>query len=367
MPAAMPICVLGGGLIGIRHIEVIEQSPKAQLVMVIEPDPERRATLAEMGLPVGAEVADVPRGCEIAVVATPTPDHHHSVLALFDRGLGILVEKPVAGTLRQAQMILSAAQKTGLPLIVGHHRRCQPFVAKARALLPDLGAAIAVQGMWVARKNDAYYTPDWRRNPGAGPLMTNLSHEIDLLQFLFGPISQISALVSNAARGLNVEDSATLAIRFESGVLGSFIISDAGASPWSFEASSAENPNVAGSNEDYIKISGTQGAMAFPSLTTWQQTATGEVEWSKPLIAHRPAALPKIDPILHQIERCIDHIGGKADAHLCTGEEGLSALRWTLAATLSAQLGRPVSAGDVPLDFDGTDTGATPSPLQKEA
>lgn len=353
MPTPLPLAVIGAGSIGRRHIEVAMACGDVDLAAVVEPAPDQRAALAAKGLPVCADIADVPGRVRAAVIATPTGDHCASALAALERGWAVLVEKPIAATLNEAREMLAAADRAGLPLITGHHRRCHPFSQAARAALAEIGDPVAVQGMWSLRKHDTYYDAEWRRKPGAGPLLTNLCHEVDLLHFYFGEITEVSALLSSARRGFEIEDTAALAFRFGNGALGSFIMSDAGASPWSFEAASHENPEIAGSDEDYIRISGTAGALAFPSLTRWGSAAPGEIEWSKPLRRHPGPAFARVDPLLEQIARFAALVAGDADDVLCTGQAGMTALQISLAAALSGRLGKPLAAGDVPGDFTG--------------
>lgn len=353
MTAPLPLCVIGAGAIGQRHIEVASLSDKVCLTAVVEPDPARRAHFAARGLPVAATADDVPPGTRAAIYATPTGAHHDNVMNGLSRGWAIFVEKPIAATLDQARAMEQASARAGLPLIIGHHRRCHPFSQAARAALNDIGDLVGVQGFWSLRKHDSYYDVDWRRQPGAGPLMTNLTHEIDLLRVFVGDMTEVTALTSSARRGLAIEDTAALAFRFEGGALGSFLISDAGASPWSFEAASAENPAIAASHQDYLRLAGTEGALEFPSLTRWGRAAPGEIEWSKPLARQPGPDFETVDPLLEQINRFAALTSGAEDTVLCTARDGSAALEMTLAAALSATTGRPVAAGAVPGDYTG--------------
>ncbi len=350
--ARLPLIIVGGGSIGQRHIGVANAHDDVDLVTIIEADSSHRDKLAAQGLPVFARLEDAPPA-QAAIIATPTQDHADTALACLDLGLAVLVEKPIAHTIQAAQMLIDRADTLGLPIYVGHHRRCHPFSIAARARLAALGPLIGVQGLWSLRKHDQYFDAPWRRQAGAGPLMTNLSHEVDLLQFLFGEIETVTALTSNTARGLAVEDTATLSFGFASGALGSFLISDAGLSPWSFETATAENPAIAPSDQDYLRILGTAGAMAFPSLTTWSANAS-PADWTTPLSAEHITADARIDPLMVQLTRFADAVRGGVDDILCTGQQGLSALRVTLASAFSVQQARPVLPGDVPASFDGS-------------
>ena len=349
----LPVCVIGAGSIGIRHIEVALASDKVHLTGIVEPNAAQRKKLADQGLAVFETIDDLPDETRAASIATPTQDHKASTLAALDRGIAVLVEKPTAGTPDDARAMIAAAEKAGLPLYTGHHRRCHPFSITARDELAKIGDLVGLQGFWSLRKHNSYYDADWRRKAGAGPLMTNLSHEMDLLRFMIGEIDEVTALSSNARRGFEIEDTAALALRFAGGALGSFLISDAGASPWSFEAASAENPIIAASGEDYIRITGTEGALVFPSLTRWGRSGPGEIEWSKPLARIDGPQFAKVDPLLEQINRFAHVLEGGQDDVLCTGADGLVALELTLATALSAKTGKPASVADVPGDYRG--------------
>ncbi len=349
----MPFAVIGAGSIGMRHIEVAQASDCTDLVAVVEQHEPTRAYLTAQGLPVVASIDELPAETRAAVIATPTPDHCNSALACMTKGIAVLLEKPISATLDESYILLAESARSGLPLLVGHHRRCHPFSIAARDALTQIGDIVGVQGLWSLRKHNSYYEAEWRRKPGAGPLMTNLSHEIDLMRFLLGELTEVSALLSSARRGFEIEDTAALAFRFENGALGSFLISDAGASPWSFEAASHENPAIAGSSEDYLRITGTEGAIAFPSLTFWGRSDEGEIEWSKPLRRNPGPRFEPIDPLLAQLERFAGVVGGAQDDVLCSGLDGLKALEMTLATALSGRTGMPVRAGAVPGDFRG--------------
>ncbi len=298
-------------------------------------------------------IDDVPAETRAAIVATPTPDHHGTVLACFAKGWGVLVEKPSTDTLMHSRDLLNTASQADLPFYTGHHRRMHPFSIAARETIGCIGAPVGLQGMWALRKHDSYYDVEWRRLPGAGPLLTNLSHELDLLRFLVGEMTEVSALVSSAQRGFQIEDTAALSFRFANGALGSFLISDAAASPWSFESGSFENPAIAGSGQDYIRIAGTKGALQFPSLTRWSRDDGSEVEWSKPLMRTDAPTFERIDPLLAQIERFAAVMAGGEDDILCTGADGHAALALTLAVALSGKTGAPVRPDEVPEDFSG--------------
>src|SRR5919204_36940 len=101
------------------------------------------------------------------------------------------------------------------PLLVGHHRRHNPLIEKARELVQGgaLGRLAAVAALWLVQKPAEYYDVGWRREPGGGPLLINLIHGIDDLRYICGEIVEVRAITSNAVRGFAVEDSAVVTPR----------------------------------------------------------------------------------------------------------------------------------------------------------
>lgn len=350
----LPLVVIGAGSIGMRHVEVAVASPLVDLVAVVEPDADRRARLTAMGLRAVASTGDAPAGTRAAVIATPTQLHAVHGNEALERGWATILEKPLAGTLDDADWLLATAARTGVPLFTGHHRRCHPFSIAAAGRLSRIGELVSLHGTWSLRKNDGYYDVPWRKQPGAGPLLTNFTHEADLVAFLTGSAAtEVTALSSGAARGGPLEDTAAIALRHGSGVLGTYIVSDAGASPWNFEAATGENPAIAASRQDYLHFVGTRGAMSFPSLDLWLCDEPGEVEWGKPLTRHPGPDFTLVDPLLAQVERFARAVAGAEDKVLCTAAQGRAAIATTLAAALSAEAGRAVRPDEVPGDYPG--------------
>jgi len=340
MATPVPLCVIGGGSIGMRHIGCAQASPNVDLTCVVEADPIGRARLTAADLPVVHTLDDVPTRTCAAIIATPTPDHLSTGLACLDRGWAVMVEKPVTETLAEADRLCAHAAAKALPLFTGYHRRCHPFVAQARERLTDLGSLVAVQGIWALRKHDSYYDLPWRRSEGAGPILTNLSHEIDLLHCLIGPITEVSAMTANAARGFDIEDTTALSLRFESGALGGFVMSDAGASPWAFEAATGENPAIAVRGADPLRLIGTAGSMGVPSLETWSATPGATPDWQHPL-HHQPGPdLPKVDGIAAQLDRFAAAANGGQDEILATGLDGRQTMAVLDAIKAAAQSGQ---------------------------
>jgi len=190
--ARVRIALLGAGLIGREHAKLIERHPGATLAAIVDVTPAGEAYAREHGVAFHSDyermLDDVrPDG---AIVALPNMLHLPAGLACVRRKIPVLVEKPVADTVASALALVTAAESSGIPILVGHHRRHSPDMQAAREAIArgDLGAIIAVNGMCLVRKHDSYFEAEWRRRPGGGPLLINAIHDIDCFRFLAGEI-----------------------------------------------------------------------------------------------------------------------------------------------------------------------------------
>ena len=144
---------------------------------------------------------------------------------------------------------------------------------------------VAVSGLWSARKEDAYFTDTpWHREQGAGVMLINVVHDLDLLRHLCGEVAEIQAMQSSHARGLEVEDTVSLNLRFESGAVGSFLASDAGVSPWGWDQSTEETLAFPFLPDGVAyRLVGTRGALSVPNLAKYSYDPSVSADWHSPL------------------------------------------------------------------------------------
>lgn len=340
--------LVGAGLIGRRHAEAARISARGRIAAVADPAPGAQRIAAAHGarwfpdldamLAAGGLAAG---GLEGVILATPTGLHESGAMACLAAGLPVLVEKPICADAAAAARLVAAAEQAAIPLSIGHHRRCNPLIAQAKSLIDAgrLGRIASVQATCWLRKHDAYFAPDWRRAPGAGPVLTNLIHDVDLLLHLCGPVVSVAAMTSSAMRGHAVEDGAVILLRFESGALGTVSVSDAAAAPWSWELTAAENPAYPATDRSCYLIGGTEGSLSLPDLSLWRHS--GPEGWWSPIAAERfPAG--RDDPLPIQIDRFVASFRDGA-APACSGAEGLAALRVLEAALHAAAAGGEVT------------------------
>ena len=271
MTQPLRIGLIGAGMIGQKHAAYVQASEDCTLAAIADPTPYAKAFAAKLGAAYHPDVETMLSAAPLDGVIIATPNDHHETagLAAANRGLPMIIEKPIAADLGAAKRLTVAANEAGVPLLVGHHRRYNPAAKQARALIREgaLGRLVAANVIWCVRKPEPYFDATWKREPGGGPILINLIHEIDLLRFICGDITEVMALGSNAIRGFQVEDSASIALRFDNGALGTILLSDTAASPWSWEQATGENhPTFPKNEENPSRFIGTEAALEFPRL-----------------------------------------------------------------------------------------------------
>ncbi len=324
--AALEIAVVGAGLIGRRHIELIGDARDCRLSGVVEPSPEARSKLA-FDAPVFETLDDLlgaqrPDGL---IIATPNALHVPQALACVDAGIPALIEKPVAVTVDEGRTLQSADEAAGAMLLVGHHRLHSPIVAKARKVVASgaLGQVVTVNANAMVMKPKAYFAAaDWRAKPGGGPILINLIHDIATLRALMGEIVTVQAMASNAARGFKVEDTVAITLRFETGALGTILLSDSAATAQSWELTSGENPIYAHCpGEDSLTVVGTAGSLSIPTMRLRTYATGVEPSWTEPFETEI-IAVERADPLVRQLEHFCAVIRGAAEP-LVTVEDGV--------------------------------------------
>jgi predicted dehydrogenase len=340
------IAVAGAGLIGAAHMARAQASPTCALVAVVDPAPAAGKAAAQAGVPLYPTLDALFAAAKVdgVVVASPNRFHVEHALRCIDEGVGVLLEKPVADTVAEAERLAEAVEAKDARVIVGHHRAHSPIMARAKAVIDAgrLGRIVAVMGSAVFFKPDHYFEDgSWRREPGGGPILINMIHEVHNLRMLCGEIVAVQAFASNAVRGFAVEDTVAINLRFDSGALGTFMLSDTAACPRSWEQTSQENKAYAScADEDCYVVAGTFGSLSVPTMRLRTYAKAEDRSWWKPF-AVEVADLVREDPLTLQMEHFGAVIRGEARP-LVTVRDGLANLRVTEAIAESARTGRLV-------------------------
>jgi predicted dehydrogenase len=340
----LSIAVAGAGLIGRTHIDLIRASEECELAAIVDPAPAAADLARDAAVPrfVTLHAMFAAARPDGVIVATPNRLHVENGLECIDAGVAALIEKPVADSVAEGERLRAAAERADAKMLVGHHRIHSPLLATACAIVQQgrLGRLVAVMGSAMFYKPDSYFDEaPWRRQPGGGPILINLIHEIGNLRALCGEIVAVQAIASSAVRGFPVEDTVAINLRFASGALGTFMLSDTAASARSWEQTSQENKSYATyPDEDCYVVIGTDGSLAVPTMRLKTYATKEDRSWWKPFRSE-VAAIDRANPLERQLAHFCAVIRGEA-APRVTVRDGLANLRVTEAIGEAARTGR---------------------------
>ena len=209
--APLRVGVVGVGVMGSNHARVFADLPGVKLVGVVDPDSKQRDFVSRaLGCPACSSAEGLlAAGVDAVTIAAPT--HLHRELALFciERGVHVLVEKPIAPSVEEGRTIIAAARRAGVVLMVGHVERFNPTVEAIKDAIRDediLSIAITRVGPFPPRMSNV------------GVVIDLAVQDIDLIRwFTESDIAEVQPQLSNAVA--EREDIALLQFRTTSGVL----------------------------------------------------------------------------------------------------------------------------------------------------
>ena len=280
------------------------------------------------------------------IIAVPNADHVPIAIDCLAAGIPILVEKPIADSVESGRSLVAEQRKTGVAVLVGHHRRFDPAVDAARRLINDgdIGQLLAVQTTWAMRKPEHYYQVKWRtERSNGGFILINLIHDIDMLRYLCGEIISVYADLDSVGRSLAVADTAAVTLRFQNGVLGTVTASDACVSAWGWEQATGENPIVPVSGEGAVRFFGTAGSLDFPTLKLWRDAAGGAGTWDRILASKNIPLNRDRNALKDQLSHFCALVKNDELVPRVTVEDGLATLVATTAIMESAEQKRPIT------------------------
>ncbi|NPV70195.1 MAG: Gfo/Idh/MocA family oxidoreductase [Firmicutes bacterium] len=334
---------------GFKHASDIRYGDFAELVAACGDTDLSRQRAAQLGVPLH-ETID---GCldavgsriDGAVLALPNDLHWPVTRECARRGINVLVEKPIAGTVEDANRMIEAADKAGVKFLVGHHRRFSAKLRRARQEITGggIGRLVGANVMWVAKKPDPYFQAEWRVTPekGGGPLLINTIHDIDDLRFATGQdISWVFAKAVNIVRGNRVEDTVSISFGTTGGAVGTIFVSDGVPSPWFYESNARENLVFAMSFDNSYFFFGTTGSLAFPNLRKYWYDDPAMVGWNYQ-IKDEALPVPAVDPMTEEIIHFCKVIKGE-EKPFVTGPDATVTLKAINAVKKSIAEGVPV-------------------------
>ncbi len=233
------VAIIGYGLAGrVFHAPLVAATPGLQVASIVTGNPQRRAEAAERypGILTPADPAELWESGEydLVVVATPTDSHAPLAGAAIDRGIAVVVDKPLALTSAEAGDLVARARQAGVILTPFQNRRWDSDHLTLGRLIGEgrLGRVIRYESRferWRPEPRGA-----WRESApperGGGQLLDLGSHLVDQALSLFGPVSHVYGEVA-ALRGLPSDDDAFLALRHDSGTLSHLHMSAMTAAP----------------------------------------------------------------------------------------------------------------------------------------
>lgn len=227
--------LIGCGKVGQIHATALRELAESEFVAVCDPVRERAESLAQLcGVRAFADIGQLLRDTrpQAVLIATPHPQHAAAAILAAEAGAHVLVEKPLAASLRDCDAMLAAARRRGVQLSVISQRRWYPPVRRLQAAIAagKIGRPVLGVFQMYSWRDAAYYDSDpWRGRwdtEGGGVLVNQSPHQLDLLQWLMGDIEEISGYWANLNHpSVAVDDTAVATIRFRGGGLGAIVTS----------------------------------------------------------------------------------------------------------------------------------------------
>lgn len=220
MTTSLPrLAVIGGGIMGANHARVARSLRDAELAYVVDPDLSRAGALAaNLGVKAAGTVEEILDDIDAAVIAAPSELHAELGLALIGAGKHVLIEKPLATTVADAERLVQAAADAGVTLTVGHVERFNPAVLELDHVVRDPAGIVHVTTARISPYSSRITT---------GVVLDLLIHDLDLVRSIVrSPVRSVHA-VTRTVRS-TTEDLASVLLQFEDGVTADLIASRVG-------------------------------------------------------------------------------------------------------------------------------------------
>jgi predicted dehydrogenase len=345
--------IIGAGMVARYHATAIGRTPGARLVAISRSDPARTDEAAtQFGVPCLADYTTLLARDDVDAVCICTPSglHAEQTIAAARAGKHVLVEKPIALTLADADAMIAACAQAGVRLGVALQRRTEPEFQHLRAAVAagELGRLVLGSISMPYLRTQSYYdSADWRGTwalDGGGALMNQGIHLVDLLLWLLGDVAEVRATAATLAHTIEVEDCVAATMRFVNGALGSIM------------ATTAAAPGFPHRVEIYGDRGGAQ--IEGEQIVRWEcenreprtenqesRMGTGRVN-REPIAAGAGASPTGIGAIGHTrlLEDFVAAIREGRDS-LASGREGRRSLALVLAVYEAAQTGQSVQPG----------------------
>jgi UDP-N-acetyl-2-amino-2-deoxyglucuronate dehydrogenase len=337
--------IVGCGVVADYHIGAIEDIEGAELVSVYSRSESRaRETGEKYGVPWFTDHHEMYRSPDLDVVCICTPSGVRIpiVTDAVAAGKHLVVEKPLAVNIQDMDRIIEAAREKDVRLMGVFQLRYGAAVRRVKQAVEEGKLGKVVLGdayiKWF-RPQEYYDSADWRGNwalEGGGALMTQGSHNVDLLQWIMGPVKRVYARMGTLVHDVEVEDTVVATLEYESGALGVI------------EATTAARPGLPAK----LEFSGSRGTIVMEAdqVTLWdiQGESAEEAEAEATDLAKAASDSKTFGTEGHkaQIGEMVQILQNGGEPEI-DGPESKKAVELILAIYQSARTGFPV---DLPLE-----------------
>ena len=277
--------LIGCGKVGSIHAEALRTLPESEFVAACDADLARAGAFADrFGVRPYPDVRSMlaGSGAEAVTIATPHPLHAEAAIEAAGAGVHVLVEKPLAATLRDCDAMLDATSRAGVTLGVISQRRFYEPVRRIKDAIDAGKIGRPVLGVFsmFSWRDPAYYRSDpWRGRwdaEGGGVLVNQSPHQLDLLRWFLGEPAEVVGYWGNLNHPeVEVDDTAVASIRFAGGGLGS-IVASVSQRPGLFT-----KVHVHGSNGASIGVETDRGATFVAGVSSIAEPPLNDV-WTVP-------------------------------------------------------------------------------------
>jgi len=277
------------------------------------------------------------------IAALPNSLHLEVTKEAANRGINLLLEKPIACNVSDAEKINEIVEKSQIKFMVGHHRRFSKQISRANEAVKNgtLGDIIGVNVIWAAKKPDDYFKHSWRINKETGGiLLINTIHDVDDLRYIIGDIDMVQAYVTNKFRGNEAEDTGVVSLGFKNGAVGTIFLTDNSPSPWYYEGCTQEYSFFYPSNYNCYFFFGKKASLAFPSMELFSYNKKFGEGWHKPF-TRQNLPVNRFDVLEEELKHFCELIKGKVESRI-TAYDATETLRVVEAIKESSITGRRI-------------------------
>jgi len=312
----LPIGVIGVGALGRHHARHLAALPEAELVGIFDVDrPRARAIAAEHGTRAFDDLDELLGRVEAVSIAVPTIHHAEVGLHVLRRGIPVLMEKPLAGTLDEADALITLAEAQGVQLQVGHIERFNPAI---RAAAPYLGVPRYVESQRLAP-----YQP---RGTDVAVVLDLMIHDLDLILHLTGGAEPTDVRANGIAVLSPNLDIANARVEFVGGAVANVTASRV--------ARERIRKLRLFQHDGYLSLDLAAGTGTFLRVKAgWQPGTGGELLDAVEMIR---LAAPAADALGLELQSFVHAVRGDRDA-VVTGREGRAALALALRVTAAVE------------------------------